>query len=140
MAYKQVSCHDCGLLMPANEATKRNIISGSSSGSSVNYQHPDQTTFTSRAYFSSAYMCHYCAAEIDKTNAASRRNSWIFWICFISFFVFVFFYSVAKDNPPSNSTSTRATSQTTTTWSEKDVAVCVIREWDGKCTEYAWKK
>ena len=137
MAYKQVSCYDCGLLLPANEATKRRIISGASSGSSINYNHPDQTRFSSRAYYQDAYMCKKCAALIDKEEADDRRSFWIWTFGIIFAIIFGFFYLVS--NHPSNTPRPSQQVSSPSRGNGNINMICAIREWDGRCSQWVWK-
>jgi len=135
--YITVSCAKCGLLLPANVAKKRSV----SAGSSQSYN-PNSGNISRTAYSRDAYVCKNCAASIDKTNG------WWFIIALIPALLIILaaitdknkIESLQPDMPvlqPDMPVKKITRANPLQDFSDK---ICVIREWNGVCSEYVTRK
>jgi len=147
--YRDVHCHYCQAVIPGNEALQRSVVIGISEGSTVNYE-THQQSYSGRAYSEMAFFCRTCAAEYDKEDSFGAHlvgclgllGKLVGCIMLILFAGLILAIVTAKRDESRNSARQGETLLEGLDIPKEDPAgkICVIREWNGVCSEYVRRR
>jgi len=88
--YRQVYCYNCGLMMPANHAVKRDVFAGTNNGVYADPYDNDDLTIGSCEITRVQNLCKPCAFAHDQAKRDSNRNFFLaVFIIAISFITIV---------------------------------------------------